>query len=572
MASVDFSDLIPAKPPASGDKFDDLIPPTEGPWRNIARNVAAGAIEGGAGLINMATDPFGTVIGPTIARVGGTAYDAGARLTGLYPPMTPAQRADLYGQNPEPIEPGIGMGVINFADQIIPGPKLADVQATTPTEQIARKVAAGVTAGGATAGVGGALVGAGGALTGDVAGRVVPDWLAPGAELAGNAAGGMAAGRLATPVRTVTSPERQRLVEMLDTEGVPLTAGERTGSKPLMKTEQVLGQTPGSAGGVSADVMQQQAAVNRAVARRAGLDTDTLTTDVLNDHRTTLGTEIGQIAASNNMQLPTGFLQQVGQVRQSLRYMKTEAAQEIGARLDQLRDMITVDANGNPVLAGPHYQTLMSEVRDAIPATTGAARTNLLQFRDMLRTQMEASMNPADAARWRELNRHFANTAVIQDAMGGAGANAAEGNISLLQLRQAINRSLGSDAYGRGYGDLNDLARGGQSVLRKPPDSGSPQGTAINKLLAGSSVLTAGAGSQMGGAEGAMVGAAVPFVAPWAIGGAIRGRIPGTNYSPGQHYLSNQLARDASPASIAAAIQAAEEERRRHPFMMNYRE
>jgi len=156
--------------------------------------------------------------------------------------------------------------------------------------------------------------------------------------------------------------------------------------------------------------------------------------------------------------------------------------------------------------------------------------------------------------------------------MGGAGANAAEGNISLLQLRSAINRSLGSDAYGRGYGDLNDLARGGQSVLRKPPDSGSPQGVAINKLLTGSSIMSAGAGSQLGGVEGAMVGAAVPFLAPWAVGAGVRGRIPGTDFSPGQAYLTNRVARDASPASLAAAIQAANEERRRHPFMMNYRE
>lgn len=572
MADLDFTDLIPAKTAANGNNFTDLIPPTEGPWRNIARNVAAGAIEGGASLINMATDPFGTVIGPTIARVGGTLYDAGAHMTGLYPAMTPTQRADLYGQNPDTSEQGAGTLLVNKIDRNIPGPKLTDVQAHTVPEQIARKAAAGVTAGGATAGVGGALVGASGALAGDVAGRVAPDWAAPGAELAGNLAGGTVAGRVISPVRTVTTPERQRLVEMLDAEGVPLTAGERTGSKPLMKTEQMLGQTPGSAGGVASDVMQQQAAVNRAVARRAGLDTDTLTTDVLNTHRDALGTEIGRLAASNNMQLPTGFLQQVGQVRQSLRYMKTEAAQEIGARLDQLRDMITVDPNGNPVLAGPHYQTLMSEVRDAIPAATGVARTNLLQFRDMLRQQMEASMLPQDAANWRQLNRHYANTAVIQDAMGGAGANAAEGNISLPQLRQAINRSLGSDAYGRGYGDLNDLARSGQSVLRKPPDSGSPQGTMINKLLTGSSILSAGAGSQLGGVEGAMIGATVPVLAPWAIGAAIRGRIPGTEFSPGQAYLTNQVARGASPASLAAAIQAANDERRRHPLMMNYRD
>jgi hypothetical protein len=52
----------------------------------------------------------------------------------------------------------------------------------------------------------------------------------------------------------------------------------------------------------------------------------------------------------------------------------------------------------------------------------------------------------------------------------------------------------------------------------------------------------------------------------------MRGRIPGTEFSPGQSYLSNRVASGLSPASLTAAIQAANEERRRHPLMMNYRD
>ncbi len=524
--------------------------------RNLAKNVAAGAVEGGTSLLNIATDPFGTVIGPTIARVGGTLYDAGARLFG-YPPIPPDLRNALYGQGERPA----ASDAVAAIDRAIPGPKLADVQANTPAEQIARKLTAATVAGGA-GGAGAAVTAAGGALTGDVAARVVPEWAKPGAELVGNLAGAAATTRAVTPVRPVTTPERGRLVTQLEAEGVPLTAGERTGSKPLQKTEQMLGQLPGSAGGVAEDVATQQRAVNSAVASRAGLATDTLTPDVLNNHMRTLGTEIGNLAANNNMQLPTPFLQQIGQIRQNLRYMKSDAAQEIGARLDQLRDMITVDPAGNPVLAGPHYQTLMSELRDAITGAEGTSRRSMIDLRDRLRTQMEASMSPQDAARWRELNRFYANGAVIQDAMGGAGAGTAEGNISLLQLRGAINRSLGSDAYAKGYGDLNDLARAGQTVLRKPPDSGTPQGSFVNKLLSGGAITGAGAGSYLlgGGPMGAMMGAAAPVVMPWAIGAAMRSR-------PGQAYLTNQLTRNVDPRIVAAVVQAADQETERNRLM-----
>ena len=185
--------------------------------RSVAQNVAAGAVEGSTGLLNMATDPFGTVIGPAIARIGGTAYDAGARVFG-YPPMSPEQRADLYGL-PQPAQPGqpqqpippeqqpFATRVVNAVDQAIPGTKVADVQANTPTEQIARKVTGAAVAGGA-GGAGPALVSVGGAVTGDVAARNVPDWAQPGAELAGNVVGGTVTSRAVTPVRTVTTPER----------------------------------------------------------------------------------------------------------------------------------------------------------------------------------------------------------------------------------------------------------------------------------------------------------------------------------------------------------------------------
>ena len=42
---------------------------------------------------------------------------------------------------------------------------------------------------------------------------------------------------------------------------------------------------------------------------------------------------------------------------------------------------------------------------------------------------------------------------------------------------------------------------------------------------------------------------------------AMRGRIPGTQYSPGQAYLSNQLAIEVNPRVTGAIMQAAEARR-----------
>ena len=62
--------------------------------------------------------------------------------------------------------------------------------------------------------------------------------------------------------------------------------------------------------------------------------------------------------------------------------MKTDAAQEIQARLIQLNGMITLDANGNPIVAYPAYQSLMSDLNDSIKGSSGTTQTKLPQLKD----------------------------------------------------------------------------------------------------------------------------------------------------------------------------------------------
>lgn len=534
-------------------------PPTPQPetsWRNLARNVAAGAVEGGTAILNAATDPFGTVIAPVVARIGGTAYDAGARVFG-YPPMTPEQRNDLYNLAPTDVaQQPLASRVVNAADTALPGPKIADVQPNTPTEQLARKVAAASVAGGA-GGPGAALVAGGGAATGDVAARLVPDWAQPGAELAGNVAGGVATSRALTPRRAVTSPERDALVASARDEGIPLSAGEVTGSKPLQKTEQMLSQAPGSAGGYAADAIAQQRAFNRAALRRAGIDADIATPEVLRTAQDTIGGTIKEIANRNTLLVSPELMTQLAQIEDSLRFLPRETASPVKARLDQLMGMLEQPPGANATtIPGASYRLMDSQIGRNIRSTTnGDLRAALMDLRGKLRTAMDASISADDAADWATARRQYANLQVIRDAVSGAGAGTAEGNISPLALRGAVDRSTGG-GYEMGQGDLNQLARIGQSVLRKPSDSGSPAGIHINRLLSGGAIPTAGAGAYMGGVEGAMMGAAVPYVAPWVIGGAMRSR-------PGQAFLTNQLTQQVNPLYTAAITAAAEEESRR---------
>ena len=155
--------------------------------RGVARNVAAGVLEGEGGVINMLSDPFGNLIARPLLIAGGTAFDAIAHGLG-YQGMTPEQRADLYGDDKAYPQPGTA--AINA---------LANPGDVTPNSEAERLVRKAATTGTMLATVGptgvrgivpAATVGAGGGMAGDVAAQYVPEWAQPATEFAGNVLGG----------------------------------------------------------------------------------------------------------------------------------------------------------------------------------------------------------------------------------------------------------------------------------------------------------------------------------------------------------------------------------------------
>lgn len=160
----------------------------------LARNVAAGAVDVGANVINTASDPFTNLIGRPLAIAGTTAYNTIAPIFGgdrLSPELT----STIVG-NDNPPQPGTALmtGIGNLT-----GASPNDVPANTPLERITRKVvgAAGSAAALGPAGLTAPIVGASGAIAGDQLAAIAPDWAKQGAELAGNVIGGYAGAKVA---------------------------------------------------------------------------------------------------------------------------------------------------------------------------------------------------------------------------------------------------------------------------------------------------------------------------------------------------------------------------------------
>ena len=386
----------------------------------------------------------------------------------------------------------------------------------------AASLAGNVARGGATGAILGAAQGAGEA---DELSNV-PTEAAKGAGV-GLAVGGAApaiiagAQRVVSPIRA--TPERQSLVDVLRREGVDLTAGQRTGSKPLMWAESTFGDMPG-AGGKAAEIQNRQGQqFTQAVMRRTGSDASLATPEAMEKTVSRLGQKFDDLAARNTLQMDQKLAQDVvGAVRE---YEAVVSPSQRAPLVDKIFNDFVEYAKGGGKIDGAAYQKFRSDIETAArKSTDGQLSGTLRSIKDALDDAMERSI-PAgspDAGAWGEVRRQYRNLIPIEKAAAGAGERSAEGYISPAQLRNAVVNQ-GRRNYVRGQGDLADLSRAG-TVMNQLPNSG----TAPRSWMQG---LAGGAGIASGDPATFIAAAAGPSL----LGRALMS-------GPAQGYLGNQVA------------------------------
>ena len=329
------------------------------------------------------------------------------------------------------------------------------------------------------------------------------------------------------------SPERIAAANYLQQEGVPLTAGQKTGSDWLRYRESELG------GAKAAQMMDDQArAFTDAAMRRAGgsglADSDNLSALYGN-----LSQGFDDVSARNALQLDQGLAQDIlGTLHEYNRVLPAEQRQILGNIATDIGDRLKA---GNGAMNGRDYQMIRSRltkrannVRGSDNELAGAYRG----LRDALDSAMERSINPADAGRWGELRRQWGNLKVLEKAATGGGEDAAMGMISPARLRMAA-ASGRQGGYARATGDFDKLAKAGQALMTPLPNSGTAQRIAAQGIAA---AIMGGGGGAVAGPGGLALGLAGPALA----GKALMSR-------PVQSYLANQAAGQASPLAKAIA-------------------
>lgn len=331
-----------------------------------------------------------------------------------------------------------------------------------------------------------------------------------------------------------TSAERSSAAKFLGSEGVPLTAGQKTGSKALRYAESEIG------GDAAADIMENQGrAFTDAAMRKAG-GSGLADPDNLAGLKGKLGKEFEYLSSRNALQIDQGLVDDMNRAAQE--YGRVLPADQKAIFQDLGDNIIERFRAGKNTMSGKDYQTIRSRLTRMAKnyrQRDGEFADAIRGLRNALDDGMERSIQPADQGAWAGVRRRYGNYKVLEKASGGGGEDAAIGVISPARLRMAASAGNQS-GFATGKSDFAKLAKAGQAVMTPLPNSGTASRLAVRNLGAmAPSIVGAGAGGAYGaqdggGLQGAVTGALAGFVAPRVVGKMMLSK-------QGQRYLANQL-------------------------------
>jgi len=482
--------------------FNDAVANTVGApvdaaaWALRQAGVSANNPVGGSASIKRGIDYVATLPG----RVG----DAVSQ--GSFAPLTDDRmsRFNAIGTT-EKFAHGAGEGVGNALSIAVPAAAIANTaRAGTVTQGVANALATQPV----TQAVSGAVGGGVGEATDN-------PWLGLAAGAAVPVAAAAARGVI-SPLTQRLTPQEQRLVQVADAEGIPLTPGQRTGSKGAQVVESVFANTPGASGPMQNTLRNQREQFNRAALERAGVTATDASPDTINRAFRTAGQTFDDLANRTTLSVDRQFVNDVRQVESEYgRRLPTDVAPVFQSYMNDLEPALSAATTGqNPQIAGDIYARIRSGIGRRIRAASG--RPDLQEALGGLQTALDDAVERSTSGplrqEWQDARRQYQALMTIDKAMrGGTQGDRAAANIPFNALRQATVQGDRA-GFSRGRGQMNELARVGDFIADRIPNSG----TASRQMVLN------------------------PLEWPGLIGGGIASRAYNTGV--GQRYLTNQLA------------------------------
>lgn len=280
-----------------------------------------------------------------------------------------------------------------------------------------------------------------------------------------------AIGRAIRPVQSQLTPELSGLAAKAQAQGIPLTAAQRTGSRPLAITESVLENLPFTADKQLAIKEGQKAAFNKAALRTIGAESDKATPEVLNAAKTRIGQSFQDLSARNAVGLDDEFINALAKVDSSVTPFSS------GKIADNIEKGMELAAKGK--ISGSEYQKVRSSLGKAASSafsTDAELGQALKSIRNALDDAATRSISESDKAAWSTARKQWQALKVLEKAAAPTSADAVAGNVSPAKLASALNSADKGFKYGTGQQELGDVARIGQAFVKEQvPNSGTAQ-------------------------------------------------------------------------------------------------
>lgn len=332
----------------------------------------------------------------------------------------------------------------------------------------------------------------------------------------GGLAGGFAGARGADALAGGPSaPEaaREANVALMQREGVPLTAGQQTGSTFAKNLESELG---GSSYENFMDT--QKTNFTDATMRRLGEAGGSALPENLAAARTRIGGAFDQLAGSTAVPFDQPLQNELLNTAVDYTQVAPQVAPVVEGLMNRMGQMA---AQNGGVLAGDNYKEMVTKLRELGASADVPTSEALTGFRNALDDAVERNLSGPQLQAWRDARQQYANLMTVERTMTGAGVDAANGMVAPGRLRTAISGGgNGPAAIAEGRANLTDLANAGVSTMKDMPGNSGTAGrlaaraipAAAGAALASSDPLTALGAGIAGGVAG-----------PWLLGKAVMG-------------------------------------------------
>ena len=374
------------------------------------------------------------------------------------------------------------------------------------------------------------------AITSETAGQFTKDTpYEPYARFVGGVAGGPAGAKLVTPIGPAEGAYA-RAVAALEKEGIPLTAGQRTGSRKLQWTESNAIDMPAVGGQAARIQAAPREALDRAVTQRVYDPAELAARGVpegvhLPDPRVAqAGPQSLSDAYTRLTQAPfvTNPQFQNRMTRAQAEYERLVLPHQRAANIENTQnDIIDRLVAGQGRMAGDEYQAIRSQIATDIraPSINPREKAALIEYKRALDQAYLAGLSPRDAAALMQNNRRYALMKQIQPAV-----DTAMETLSPAKLAQTVRARRGAQ-YSARRGDLDELANAAKTVMTPLPQSGTAPRLAAQ--FGGGGTIGSAIGGVVGGLPGAAIGAGVGAITPLIPSYLATSRL-------GQAYLGNR--------------------------------